>query len=242
MKTGGMSLSSGVAKNFAVDEVYPHPELDLGDFSEGSVRFRAITIDYLLGLPAERRDRIRYYAGHFPYVTCELLGGDFATLTILRDPVDRTVSLLRQFQRYAESKRNGDPQSTEPTSFEAIYEQPHVYEPLVLNHQTKIFSMTREDSPRGYMQTMAIDDERLALAKRNLEAVDVVGLTERHGEFIDHLAHRFGWQLKRDRRVNAAPSDSPALSRSLRRRIEADNAIDMEFYAFAKELVDAREA
>ena len=100
--------------------------------------------------------------------------------------------------------------------------------------------MTSADSPRGYMQAMVIDDARLALAKRNLQAVDVVGLTERHGEFIDQLTHRFGWQLNRDRRVNAAPSDAPALSKSLRRRIEADNAIDMEFYEFAKELVGAR--
>jgi len=242
MKTGGMSLSSGVAKNFAVDEVYPHRELDLGDFTEGNVRFRAVTIEYLLRLSAERRDRIRYYGGHFPYVTCELLGGDFCTLTILRDPVDRTVSLLRQLQRHAESIRNGDPQSAEPASFEEIYEQPQVYEPLVHNHQTKIFSMTSADNPRGYMQPVVIDDQRLALAKRNLEAVDVVGLTERHGEFIDQLTLRFGWQLNRDRRVNVTPSDSPALAESFRRRIEADNAIDMEFYEFAKELVDAREA
>ena len=40
--------------------------------------------------------------------------------------------------------------------------------------------------------------------------------------------------------MNAAPGDEPPVSAALRRRIEADNALDIELYAHAQELVAAR--
>lgn len=58
-------------------------------------------MSYLAVLPDERRRRIRVYTGHFPYAAREILGGDIVTVTILRDPVKRTISLLRQFRRKA---------------------------------------------------------------------------------------------------------------------------------------------
>ena len=94
--------------------------------------------------------------------------------------------------------------------------------------------MTVADHPKGYMQTIDVDAARLADAKRNLEAVDVVGLTEHHADFVDELAERFGWRLKREVRANAAPDESPEVGESFRRRIAADNAIDIEFYEFAR--------
>jgi hypothetical protein len=100
--------------------------------------------------------------------------------------------------------------------------------------------MTVADDPKGYMQAIDVDEARLSLARRNLEAIDVVGLTERHAEFVDDLIAHFGWRLKRDVRANEAPDDSPAVSETFRRRIEADNAIDVEFYDYAKQLVAAR--
>jgi len=238
MKTGGTALTTNVAKNFTVDEVYPHPVLELADIGPEDNPFRVITIDYLRSLPEERRETIRLYAHHFPFVACELLGGGFRTMTILRDPVDRIVSLLRQIQR-DESSMRGKDRSGE-IALEEIYERPNVYEQLVHNHQTKLFSMTVADHPKGYLQTIEIDTARLALAKRNLEAVDVVGLTEHHADFVNALAERFGWRLKREARANAAPGGPPEIAKSFRQRIAAENAIDIQFYEFARHLVDAR--
>lgn len=39
------------------------------------------------------------FAGHFPFVAVDLLGGDLTTITVLRDPVERTISFLRQRKR-----------------------------------------------------------------------------------------------------------------------------------------------
>ena len=54
--------------------------------------------------------------GHFPLCTLELLGGSFTTLTILRDPVERTLSALRDQQERSPELR-GAP-------LELIYDDP----------------------------------------------------------------------------------------------------------------------
>ena len=65
---------------------------------------------------------------------------------------------------------------------------------LVLNHQTKIFSMTSDDRLDTYMDVIDVDDKRLAMAKENLAKVDFIGLTEQYDDFLDELAarHRLG--------------------------------------------------
>ena len=91
----------------------------------------------MLALSPERRARIRVYAGHLPYVASELLGIDLVRLTLLRDPVDRTVSMLkhvkRLFERYAEF------------SLDAIYDDDAVFRHYLDNYQTKVFALTAEE-------------------------------------------------------------------------------------------------
>jgi hypothetical protein len=240
MKTGGMTLFQQFRQNLAREDMYPYRELDI----RYDGKFRHLEIAYLLGIPQDRRDRIRLYSGHFPYVACELLGGDFVTMTLLRDPVERTISLLHQLCRHVDwIGPNHDGAEPGPDRrLEDVYDDPLVFESLILDHQTKIFSMTAADRPTSYRQVIAVDASRLALAKDNLARVDVVGLTEEYGAFLAELADRFGWQVRHDLRTNAIPADSELepVSDAFRRRIAADNAIDIEFYEYAKDLVARR--
>jgi hypothetical protein len=242
MKTGGMTLYESVRDQLTRAEVYPDPELDLSAESSGGGPFRPFTIPYLLTLGEERRRRIRFYVGHFPYVASEMLDDDLATITILRDPVERTISLLRQLRRKAPFMDSSRYPSMSSQSMEEVYEQANVFEGLVHNHQTKIFSMTRGDEPRGYMQVIDVDRNRLALAQENLARVDVVGLTERYDEFIDDVTDRFGWVIDHSAKVNVTPTsaDEPEVSEAFRRRIAEENTIDIEFYEYAKSLVETR--
>jgi hypothetical protein len=122
-----------------------------------------------------------------------------------------------------------------------VYENPLVYEPLVLNHQTKIFSMTPDDRLDTYMDVIDVDDTRLTIAKENLAKVDLIGLTEQYEDFLDELVAANGWDIVRHLRKNETPPEEiRPVSESLRRRIEADNAIDVEFYEYAKQLVESR--
>ena len=223
MKTGGASLRQHLYANFQPGEIYPVPDRDDMD--------RAWLVDYLLGLSPARRASFRGYAGHFPYVVTRLLGVDVVTLTIVRDPVDRTISYLKHCKRYHEQHHD--------LSLEEIYCDEFHFPCFIHNHQAKIFSMTTDDRLESYMDVIDVDDRRLAIAKENLETVDVLGLHERYGEFLDALRHRFGWRIDREikRRVGREQWEVPS---RLRQRIADDNAADMTFYEHAVRLHEQR--
>ena len=84
------------------------------------------------------------------------------------------------------------------------------------------------------------DDTHLSLAKRNLEQrIDVFGLQEHFDEFCTLLEARFGWDLGRPRFANR--TEPRAVDDGLRRRIAADNRMDVELYEYAKQLWAARQ-
>jgi hypothetical protein len=254
MKAGGTSFVFHLLREFPAHEIYPSAALDRRHPTDvepyGS-------IPDLASVTPQRHGEIRMYTGHFPYMVREVIGGDLRVLTLLRDPVDRTVSVLKQFKRLYPRYRD--------LPLEAVYEDPFVLRHFVENHQTKIFSVTLDDRPKmlasklDYRQvfeylsadavpadevivdtddTITIDAERLARAKVNLARVDVVGLNERFDEFVAALHGRFGWWpagIAGDARANVSREPWKA-SRDLRRRIARDNAFDLEFYEYAKEL------
>ena len=224
MKTAGGTLRRQILANFARDEVYPYKKLD-PDVMDANYR-----IDYLTGLPRERYERIRAFTGHFPFVAVELLEMELTTITMLRDPVERTLSYLRHCRHY-HSRHRGLP-------LEEIYEDPFFFPSFIKDHQAKLFAFTREDEPQSYMDALDVDAERLAAAKRNLESVDVVGTQDRFDDLLAELERRFGW-------ARAEVPDQHVIERdevpeSFRRRIADDNAADMEFYEHALELCRRR--
>jgi hypothetical protein len=186
-----------------------------------------LDVPYLLGLAAERLDKIRLFYGHFPYIVTEMLDADLVTLTLLRDPVERTLSLLRVMREQRPAWRE--------LTLEQIYDDVNMFPRLIHNHQTKVFSISRLDRPRSYRDEIPIDAARLDLAKQNLGRVDLIGLTEQYDTFTAKLRDRFGFLLSARARMNAA--GSAAASSHLRSRVAADNMIDLEFYDYARELV-----
>jgi hypothetical protein len=243
MKTGGTTVMRNLRETFGLDEIYPYRVLDIR-YDEGEVDIRHhLSVPYLVDLPPERRETIKVYIGHFPFVVRDLLGIELRTATILRDPVERTLSLLRQFKRkqpWEEDIRDRRPLAAR--TLEEMYDHPLAFGPLIHNHQTKIFSMTADDDPQTYMDVIDIDQDRLAIAKANLDQIDVLGIIERYDEFLDEVEARFGWQIVRGARKNVTPdSELAPVDPALRRRIEEDNAIDIELYEHAKELVELRQ-
>jgi hypothetical protein len=226
MKTGGATFRRHIEANLGVEHVYPNPELD-EDLLIANLR-----IPYLLELPEERHRAIAAYTGHFPFIVTELLPGPFVTLTVLRDPVERTISYLKHCRRYQEQHRG--------LPLEEIYEDERYYRTLMDNHQTKVFSFTPEDGADSIWTIVDVDQARLDRACANLEAVDVLGLHEHYDEFVAEASARFGWPP-------AAPpswhvSEPEAVAPSFRRRIASDMAADIELYEFAKGLHQQRRA
>ena len=233
MKTGGTSFVFDVLRTFPAEQVYPNKTLDRKHLAD----IEPYTSIARLGeISAERRAVIRVYAGHFPYMACDVLDMDFVKLTLLRDPVDRTISVLKQFKRLHEKH--------DASTLDEIYEDEYVFRHFVDNHQTKLFSLTSADSPRAFLRAIEIDADRFAHAKENLACVDVIGLSERYGDFVDELHRRFGWWpdgLETPSRTNVS-SEKWGVSAELRERIAADNPFDMQFYEYARQLIEERRA
>jgi hypothetical protein len=230
MKTGGTSMLRHIIDNFPVGQVEPDVRVKLarGEVGEPEGPPTYGSLERILSLSDERRREIRVYAGHYPFMVTDLVPTD-VTMTVLRDPVERTISFLRHCKRYDPTKR--------PLSLEEIYDGPYDFPLLIRNYQTKLFAMrpTDEAPDKAHLADIFIDGERLEVAKANLASVDVIGLQHRFGEFLGQLENRYGWTFGAEHQQRVATEDWP-VSASLRQRIVDDNQVDLEFLGYAEEL------
>jgi Galactose-3-O-sulfotransferase len=226
-KTAGMSLFQRLIHHHGERSVYPLPA-DRG--RPGSY----MSIEYLQDRFATHRENLRVIAGHFPLCLDEVLGVTLTTFTILRDPVERTLSLLRQHKQHDQEFRDA--------SLEDVYADPALLHGLIHNFMVKCLTVTVDEIERGVMTMVPYDQARLERAKDNLEnRVELFGVQEDFDEFCRQLGQRFGWDLGVE---PAYPNSTAAMdvSDEFRERIAYDNALDVELYRFAKELEARRTA
>ncbi len=216
-KTAGTTLFRRLKTHFGAEAVYPMPRYQ-GDVAA------TLDVDLLVSRFAEHRDQIKLVTGHFPLCTTELLDADFMTFTLLREPVERTLSFLRH-QRQVDAAYADAP-------LEDIYAQPLLRDGLVRNHMVRMLSLTTAEMTEGALTQVVVDDARLERAQQNLvERIDVFGIQEEFEPFCDRLVTQFGWRLGP---AHVANHTEPAeASEALKEQIAADNAIDAALYAFA---------
>jgi len=219
-KTAGTALFVRLRHQFGYMAVYPTPEY------EGHLD-TSISVDLMVERFERHRDRIQVITGHFPLCAAERLGVPVSTFTVLREPVERTLSFLRQQQRET-------PRFT-GMSLEQIYDDDDFRWSLLTNYMVRQFSIElREfrDGPQWF------DEERIDMAKANLEAMDVVGLQDDFEDFCRALEARFGWDLGEPVRINQTTPEP--VDPSFRERVAEDNFADVELYRFAADLVRGR--
>ena len=224
-KTGGTELQRRLEKHFGSAAIYPND-------TDGGQPDSAIVVDHLLQRWAVRRDEIRVVAGHFPLCTRDLLDADLLTLTILRDPVERTLSLLRHSQRDEARFRNA--------SLEDIYAHPMVLHGRIHNHMVKMFGLRTDDMDAGMLTWVDFTPDHLERAKEGLRQVDAIGLQDDFETFFDELGAAYG--ITCDERGTANVTRPTEVSQEFRDRIATDNALDVELYAYGRALVAERRA
>jgi hypothetical protein len=220
-KTAGTTLRDRLRTSFADDQIYPNA-------SDGSdPRIAVISVSHLRNRWAARGERIRLLTGHFPVRTPELLGVPFVTMTIVRHPVERTLSFLRH---QADRRQRG---ATEDTPLVEIYEDRFRFVHMIQNHMVRTLSLSPEEmlEDDGVLTPVPYTRERLERAKEGLANLDLFGLQHRFEEFCDELARRYGLDVGQPLRSNTTePGD---VSDGLADRIAEDNALDMELYDYA---------
>jgi len=225
-KTAGIALRGRLINHFGEAAVYPTRGVDGTDPVQ-----LVLSIDHLRERLAARGDEIEVVTGHFPLCTAELIGGHFTTLTLLREPVERTLSYLRHH-------RENEPADRDRT-LEEIYDDAFRFDGFAHNHMTKMLSLTAAEMTDGMLTPVEFDRDRLDRAKEALAGIDAFGLQERFEDFCDELTARFSWRLGEPEIVNTStPVEVPD---GLRARIAEDNAFDVELYEFAKELLATRD-
>jgi Sulfotransferase family len=222
-KTAGTALRDRLRSTFGAKAIYPNG-------SDGDrIGHLAISLSNLLERWQARRNELRVIAAHLPLSTVELLDADFVALSVLRPPVERTISYLRhQKQLNEEDSRR---------TLEEVYDDPFRFHGLIRNHMTRMFSIGAEEmiAGDGVLTHTPDTTERLERAKEGVASLDAFGLQPRFEEFCEEIAARFGLDLGSPRRSNVTRYDETPSS-SLVKRIEEDNALDMELYEFAEQL------
>ena len=224
-KTAGTSLLRRMKRHFGLDAVYPND-------SDGDPIARVISVEHLVDRWHARREEIRLITGHFPLCTTDLLDADFTTITVLREPVERTLSYLRHHRTTNDVDRE--------RTLEQVYDDPFRFHGLIHNHMVKMFSLTTDEMTDGALTRVEFTPERFERAKARLGAIDVVGLQEAFDAFCADLVERFGWDLGEPAYINR--TEHTDVSEELRARITRDNAMDIELYDFARGLVGATPA
>jgi hypothetical protein len=219
MKTGGTTMWVHARRSFTADALYPNPRVDpVGPFQA------YMNIEYLTSLDPSRLAGIRCFMGHFPFMVTDVLGDGFVTMSVVRHPVDRTVSFLKHW-------RTLDPRRKD-RSLAQLYAAPRVRKLFATNHQTRMFALRPQDRPGSFLEWLEIDERRLKLAKANVDRVDLLGIHEQYDRFLAQLRDRYRWHVPmRTKKLASAAED---VSDTLRRRILADNAADAELYEHAR--------
>ncbi|HEP6277708.1 TPA: sulfotransferase family 2 domain-containing protein [Burkholderia vietnamiensis] len=183
-KTGGTSLTSFLDDQFDPEDICP-----------------AQLLPELFALPLEGMGRYRFFRGHLWHGLGEYMGRDLAYLTMLRDPVQRTVSwyshAMRDANAYRHQKMNDERWSLldfvrDPdTNWDIVNTQTLFlaadfdYEKLSRDPIEYGRAAVKEYAARRHDRTL------LDRAKRRLESFAFFGITERMRDSLSLLAYTF---------------------------------------------------
>ena len=224
-KTGGTSLHFQFRQIFPGPALYPRPED--GDPMHDGPQFVPALLEKAL---IDRGQEIRMVIGHFPYCVAADLAVPRTTMTMLRNPVDRTLSYLRH-----DNKLHGQRQS-----LQALYDDDFRFSALIQNQMVKMLGMTSAEMTDGMLTRIDVGPEHLQRAKENLDRMDAVGVLEEFDRFRLLINAQFGFQIPPAPPLNTTAGNPTKSDAAFLDRIAADNALDAELYAYARERV-ARE-
>jgi len=239
MRVGGTSMSDQLARWFGAERSRVHVYLD----------------DIALTPPPVLAN-MRVIAGHIPFAGLALIPGSFQTMTVLRDPFERTLS---HFVRLREVDPDYRGLTLEQFVTDDLYSHLMNHQARYLAHDADVANAWRTYSPeeriaairadlrfRPYPlqdlfetgDTGLADEELLRRAAASLEQIDIVGVTERLDAAAEQVAGLFGLSPVSLGRLNQSPpAERSDIDARIRRRIDERTAVDRELYDLARRRV-----
>jgi hypothetical protein len=187
------------------------------------------TVEALETASQERKAGLRLLRGHVPFGAFdEHMQGRLPYFTILRDPIERAISLY-YFIRRTDIHPLYDLLRSGEVGLQDFIESKA--DEMIDNGQTRMVSGVWRGPPFG-----ELTEETLDIAKRNLrERFLVVGLTERFDETLILTKRALGWGSVVYKPQNVSPErpSAGALTGSTVEAIAAANQLDIELYEYA---------
>lgn len=201
--------------------------------------FADAQIHALIDLPEHERSRIDLLQGHFAFGIHEHIPRNFIYFTVLREPVDRIISLyyyiLRQPLHYLHQRM-----TNEGWSLEEFVERNAT--PETMNFQVGTLAGMNRWQPFE-----AIDEATLECAKRNLrDVVAAFGLTERFNETLVLFNRQLRWGYTTDffsytnKNVTENRPAREQIPERILNLIREKNTYDIQLYDYACQLFDER--
>lgn len=223
-KAAGTSLNTVLDEQFAQDEI-----LELPSWAD---------------LPSVATDltRPRFFRGHVFYDVHKAIPKKLRVVTLLRDPIERTISNLEMMRRNPADPWHAVVTSAALGDFLRSPEGRELFE----NTQTRLIGSNWEISRFADIAstTERIPEGVLEIAKQRLERFDCVGVVERFDDSVDLLCHTFGWYPQTQvAQQNVAPRDrlaAQALEPDVFALLHQLTELDRELHRFAGELLERR--
>ena len=249
-KTAGTSLRKVIEAQFLPEEICPYSVMQ--DLAEMVRRDKNQLATYPL------------IAGHMGYTVVSLLPTPPRVVTMLRDPLARTISRFRYMKRHAACSRRAPWNHDRFLDPDVSVDDFLAFEPtrrLITNFQVRNlaldFDLTQTyadfegnaiplkmNKLFAYTSTGMTDQELLDKAKRRLASCEFIGITDRFEASVALLCRTFGWEARVDMPLLNVSSSLTELDFPLSKQALADictaTSLDAELYRFANEVFEQR--
>jgi len=237
-KTAGTSLISFLDSQFDSSEICP-----------------AQLLPSLFALPRQDLSKYAFFRGHLWHGLNTYLKRDLAYITMLRDPVQRTISWYSHVRREPGAYRHDQVVNENWSLLEFVSDEATNWD--MINAQTLFLAVDLDyeklaKDPVDYGQAVVReyasrknDRELLNVAKARLEQCLFVGLAERMSESLQLLSHTLGfYPVIEERKLNVSSNRVPAeaLSAEALEAIHRVTELDRELYDWAAKVFERRYA
>jgi hypothetical protein len=218
MKTAGTSFRQNVESKLG-PRIYP-TQAEVRQNSSNRYLPASELISRIEAGQIDLEDKI-IVMGHYAAAIAKALPGNRNTATFLRNPIDRSISMIAQRKKRLPWAR---------MSVDEVLHSKFINR-FITNYQTKVFSI---DEPSSQVNIpFTVDEDAFSRALSRLDQLDFVGITEEYGKSLGLFTSMSGISFNGEV-YQANKSRREELTTNQLRRIERLVELDMELYEVAR--------